>query len=111
MKQYDMKLSKQERKDASPKVAEASSGGPDYPWGLELNLNDDTLEKLGISKFPQVGKKIRIQATAEVVGVSQNQNRDAQKDRSVRLQIIKMGYESAPQSMQEAVEDGIEAAE
>jgi len=107
MKQYDMKLSKKERKEAAPKVA--SSLGSEYPWGLEINLNDETLEKLGISKLPQVGKKVRIAATAEVVGVSQNQHGD-QKDRSVRLQIVKMSYESAPQSMEDAIDDGVEAA-
>jgi len=110
MKKYDMAFSKAEQKERnSPKECSGPMMGSKYPYGLEISLDDATLEKLGIDSLPKVGKKIRIEATCEVVSVSQNQERD-HKNRSVRLQIVSMGCESGPQSALEAVEDGVEDA-
>lgn len=113
MKKADMAYTKAElKKRNSPmECAPSKDAGPKYPYGLELSLDNVTLDKLGIGKLPRVGKKIRIEAVAEVTRVSQSERRGEKDDRTVGLQIVSMGCESAPQSMEDAVEDGIEAAE
>lgn len=109
MKKVDMAYSKAEQKKRSSPEKMPEIVGANYPYGLEISLDKGSLEKLGIDSLPKVGKKIRIEAVCEVVGVSQNQHRDSQ-DRNVRLQIVKMGCETAPQSMEDAIDDGVDEA-
>ena len=50
----------------APKAAEA----PKYPYGTTLDLNDDTLSKLGLESLPAVGTEVTIMAKAMVTRVS-----------------------------------------
>lgn len=60
----------------------------DYPWGLCITLNNDTLKKLNAQ--PQaVGSEIMITAKAVIRGVSARENDDG-VDRSADLQITDM---------------------
>lgn len=67
--------------------------GPVYPYGLTIQLGDETLEKLGVKDLPAVGAEILLSAKAKVTSVSVNEHQDADGDkeadkrRSVGLQI------------------------
>lgn len=115
-----MKITAAEQKERdtlnSPMVA---SDGPSYrdryPWGLEVRLDTTSLEKLGITKLPAVGKKMRLTAEVKVESVSQNDRTDKDgksvPDRNVTLQICKLGLEKAgPQNELEAIDAGIDEA-
>ncbi len=90
----DMKLSPEEAKEMDCCVSGDSDGGPKYPWGLSISLDDATLEKLGITTLPQVGQQMRLMAIVEVCSTSQHANQEG-TDKCVSLQITQMGLEGA----------------
>lgn len=61
--------------------------GEDYPWGLRLSLNKESLDKLGMSKLPRVGETFELEAKVQVVAVSENKSLGGDQSRSVDLQI------------------------
>lgn len=67
--------------------------GPAYPYGLTLQLDEETLAKLGAKDLPEVGVEVLLSAKAKVTAVSVNEQQDADSDgapdkrRSVSLQI------------------------
>lgn len=66
--------------------------GPDYPWGLCLNLGKDELAKLGITELPKVGDEFHIYGVACVTRVSQSASQDTGEDsKSVELQVTALG--------------------
>ena len=82
----NLKLSKKEKKDTAP-TAVNEYKGPDYPWGLEITLEDSTLTKMGVNIGDyDVGEKVTLHAVCEVTRLSQTQ-RQNDKDRSMCLQI------------------------
>jgi hypothetical protein len=114
MKPVSVAYTKAEKKERNgPCVAPgkmSTDKGPEYPYGLELRLDKITLDKVGLDKLPKVGKRMYVEATCEVRSVSQSEEND-RKDRNVCLQITALAVSGAPQSMEEAVEDGIEEAD
>lgn len=91
----DMKLSKRDKKESME--SKITEDRPSYPWGLRLNLDDDSLKKLGIS-LPDVGESMRVTATATVVSVSENKHEHGSHNRHVELQIVKMGLKPAKEA-------------
>lgn len=88
----DLKLTPKEQKEE----ADPSYEAPLYPWGLCLDLDDDTLSKLGIGTMP-VGTEIMLTAKAKVTSVSSYQNtEDPEGDSRMSLQIV--GLDIAPMS-------------
>jgi hypothetical protein len=79
---------KQEEAMKSPAIA----GGEDYPYGLCLTLDSDTLDKLGLENLPKLGGKVSLEAVAEVVGASMNAGKDY-NNREVRLQLTALKLE------------------
>ncbi|CUI38286.1 Uncharacterised protein [Achromobacter xylosoxidans] len=96
MNLIDMKLSPEEAKemDCSAGCLGAEDGGPKYPWGLILSLDDDTLRKLGVSELPKVGQQMHLMAVVEVCTTSQHANQEG-TDKCVSLQITQLGLEGA----------------
>lgn len=70
-------------------------GGPKYPYGLCLDLNDDTLKKLGIDPLPPVGTVVHITAMAKVKNVSEYENEEG-AERCLGLQITDMSVTPGP---------------
>lgn len=70
----------------TPSVADA----PKYPWGLELCLNDDSLDKLGVKTLPAVGTEVTIIAKATVSGTRENATEGEGTRASMDLQITDM---------------------
>lgn len=63
---------------------------PAYPWGLQINLESDELDKLGLKQLPAVETVVRITAVATVTSVSETQEQGGDKRRCVTLQITDM---------------------
>lgn len=97
----DMALDKKD-KDGPVGVttADNTSEKPLYPYNLCISLNDEQLEKLGLSGDVSVDDILQFMAEATVTAVSKNATTDGEKCR-VELQITAMscteGHEEAPQ--------------
>ena len=85
----DMKLSgKREKKSTDQPVGYYK---PAYPWGLDINLEDESLKKLGMDiSDMKVGQKISIMAEAKVTNISQTVNEKGEDHRAIGLQICRM---------------------
>lgn len=84
----NMKMSAEEAKEYSGLVSEANA--PEYPYGLMIDLNDDSLEKLGIKDLPAVGAEMTLMARVVVTRVSSNQTQGGEAEACVGLQITDM---------------------
>lgn len=63
----------------------------EFPWGLQIHLHEDELEKLGIKELPEVGGEISLEAKVTVTSASINETKDNGVDRSITLQITELG--------------------
>lgn len=88
-----MKLTSMKRED---KRGEPCCDSNHYGYGLQLNLDDDQCEALGITKTMPVGTKVALQATAIVTRSGECLERDG-KGVTVSLQITDLGMQ--PQGM------------
>ena len=83
----DMQMSAEEtREQMNPTPADA----PKYPWGLCLTLNDDSLEKLGVTALPAVDTEVTIVAKAVVSSTREYETQGDGSERTVELQITDM---------------------
>ncbi|MFM7349505.1 MAG: capsid staple protein [Erythrobacter sp.] len=76
--------------------SEGDCWGPDtnrFGYGLQLNLDDDQCEALGIAKTMAVGTKVTVQAMAIVVRSGECLEPDG-KGVTVSLQITDMGLQA-----------------
>lgn len=81
------------RPDDSPSNMICSDN--EYPYGLCLNLEDEQIKKLGISKLPEVGETMTLTAKVEVSSLSQRDTREGGKKSSLSLQITDMAVEKS----------------
>ena len=79
------KEDKKETSDCKPMCDESK-----YPYGLCLNLDTDTLKKLGISDLPEVGGDFKIVAKAVVKSTHQSESLEGNTYKSLELQITDM---------------------
>lgn len=86
MSLVNMKMSAEESKEYSGMEMES----PEYPYGLTIDLDDDSLQKLGITSLPKVGSEMMITAKCVVKGVSSNQYQGSDEESRVCLQITDM---------------------
>lgn len=89
MKLASMKIDAAEAKKMSEPCAMGDV--PRYPYGLQLNLDNDALEKLGLGNLPEVGAVLQLNANVTVTAVSMNQTEGGDERKSVSLQITDMG--------------------
>lgn len=68
---------------------------PEYPYGLEICLDEKSLQKLGIEKLPACGDMLEVSALAKVCAVSEREFSDEKSDRRVSLQITAMAVKPA----------------
>jgi len=103
-KLVNMAMSAEERTETQPSISEEKVQGPQYPWGLELRLDDDACQKLGIDESLTAGKTVVISAKATVTSVTVNSTATPgtamtgdgkeEKEISVSLQITDMAVGS-----------------
>ena len=92
----DMKLTKKESTEEDSPVISGKTTGPQYPWGLSLDLDNNALEKLGISiEDFSVGDDIEIRAVGKIKRLSSAQYEGEDKDDRMDIQITKMGISSS----------------
>ncbi len=94
MKLVNMKLPKRSEKELATAAAPSDVDQPRYPWGLSLNLEDESLQKLGIDALPEVGVTLSLTANVTVTSVSARDDQDGGKRRSISLQITDMALET-----------------
>lgn len=70
---------------------------PAYPYGLCVDLCDESLQKLGMTTLPAVGTKMKLTALVEVTTVSQYENSEGNEKR-LSLQITDMQLDPAGQA-------------
>lgn len=103
LKLVNMKLDPKAREN---KPESAAVEPPAYPWGLSVHLDDDVLEKLGITKLPDVDDKLMLVARVNVTSVSSNSYAgDTKKHRSVALQIVDLAIGPNETSDKPAAQD------
>ena len=90
MKLQNMKQTKTENKNTLAEAPTSVDSNP-YPYGLEISLEKESIEKLGldINDF-SIGGKVEIMCIAEVTSLSQSASKD-NENLSVRLQITDLG--------------------
>lgn len=82
-----MKMSREEAKEISqPSMMDA----PEYPYGLCLDVDDDALEKLGVTALPKVGTEMLINAKVVVKSVSSHDTQGGESEARASLQITDM---------------------
>ena len=60
----------------------------EYPYGLRIRLDNDTLKKLGITELPAIDSEHKLMALVCVVALSMNESAgEGEPYRSVELQI------------------------
>jgi hypothetical protein len=88
MSMINMKMSREEAKEYN--TIEANHDAPEYPYGLRIDLNDDSLEKLGITALPKVGTEMTMTCKVTVTSVSAYDRQGGEAEQSVCLQITDM---------------------
>ena len=76
---------------------EAEMMGSDYPYGLCIDLDKETLKKLGMGTM-SVGSEIKFTAKSYVKGRNEYEGKDEEVDGSMSLQITDMEIDSAHDS-------------
>ena len=87
---------KNEEKECDCDMEEKAQGlmpeKPKYPYGLSIDLGEESIVKLGLDKLPNVGEEMMIHAKVTVKAVSQNMYED-KKQRNVCFQITDMAID------------------
>src|SRR3990167_9972948 len=69
----------------------------EYPWGLTLYLDSDSLKKLGIEDLPEVGTECMVHGVGKVTRVSESAS-EREDSRSVEIQITRLGIDHGEES-------------
>lgn len=89
MKLANMKL--EPRKPEDEKAANTLiSDQPAYPWGLQLRLDNEQLEKLGITALPAAGVTMTLTAKVEVTSAGMRDSQGGGEQKNLELQITDM---------------------
>lgn len=81
-----MKMTEEDIKGHEPALA---VNKPEYPYGLEIHLDEIGLKKLGMKDMPAVGSKMKMDARVHVSGAMMHEGPEG-KHRSLHLQITHM---------------------
>lgn len=100
MKLTNMKLDKSDREDTKAIGESPAMDQPVYPWGLQVRLDEQSLDKLGLDTLPKVDTERLLIAKVRVVSTSSNEQTQGgektHKHRSVELQIVAMALDDVP---------------
>lgn len=85
----NMQMSAEEAKEYAS-CSPSTDNAPKYPYGLCLDLCDDSLEKLGITDLPAVGTEMTLVAKVIVTRTGAYQTQGGEGESSMGLQITDM---------------------
>lgn len=96
----DLARSAAEVKKEMTTITSMPDRAPEYPCGCCISLDDETLEKVGLSgDLPSLGSLIHFCAVAKVTSASMSESMDGdgkpRKCCRVELQIVQMGIPTA----------------
>lgn len=96
MKLVSMKIDAKAREE---KYAESVAiDRPAYPYGLEVRLDKEALEKLGLADaLPKAGQAMKLEATVDVTNVHESDSANGGKDCSLTLQITALALAATKQ--------------
>ena len=81
----NMKINREKNEDSPVDVKEN-----EYPYGLKLNLDNDSIKKLDLKALPEVGTVMTLTATVEVVDRSESEYTGDKVHKNLGLQITDM---------------------
>lgn len=86
-----MKLPKSKGKEGKVvDTAPANPGGPEYPWGLRINLEKDQLKKFPGLKSGRIDEALKIIATAKISSINKSENLNGDDNFSMGIQITEL---------------------
>lgn len=88
-----MKRTKTEAKKRDSGLCSPCEPSEQYPYGLTVRLENDSLDKLGIEELPGVGDTMKLVAEVTVESASQSSRLNGEPRRDISLQITKMSLE------------------
>jgi len=98
MKLQSMKRTKKEKKEYEETMAVDSMEGEDYPYGLRIRLEKESLESLGLDVDDfSIGGKVDLVCEAEVVSLSESVNEN-NSHADVSLQITDLAMKQRPKA-------------
>lgn len=78
-------------------VAPSTSSREDYPYGLRIDLDNEGLDKLGLTEMPKVGTTVKLSAKAVVKRTSHDESDEGEGEskprKSVCLQITHLSVD------------------
>lgn len=78
----------------------------EYPYGLRIRLDNDSLKKLGITELPAIDSEHKLVALVCVVGLSMNESAgEGEPYRSIELQIEQLALMPAKEEDDESSSD------
>ena len=81
---------KQSKKVAKGNDATVASDSPRYPYGLDLDLDTESLKKLGIGELPTVGTEMIVVGVGVVTSASTSERVEGKADRNITIQLQKL---------------------
>lgn len=88
----DMKRSASDKADA---MSPSLGYGSDYPYGLCISLDDESLKKLDVDfDSVEVGETYHFMAMAKVTAKSRNERAEGEPRECIELQIVMLSAES-----------------
>lgn len=100
-KLVNMQMPKRKSEELTTAAESPAPDTPIYPWGLQVRLDEESLDKLGMDTLPKVDGELMLIAKVKVVGASINEHTSAakggkHKHKSVELQITDLCLEAVP---------------
>lgn len=87
----NMKRTKADRKKDR---AEQAIDTPSFPYGLSLDLDKDSLQKLGFKDLPDVGEKMNVVAVGVVTSANEHKS-ERSSHRSITVQLQQLDVSPA----------------
>lgn len=101
VKLKDMRLSKSDKEEI--RETAVASDPPEFPFGLRIHLNEESIEKLNMGKLPSPGSEMMAMVKLRVESASINKTEE-KMDRNLSLQITKMGIKNVDEDIEEESE-------
>lgn len=96
-----MRIDEQEKKEQSESSV---LDRPDYPYGLELHIDENSFEKLGMSDAPDPGQEFMVLAKATVQDVHKSKHSGGKDHINFRLQITDMELKASEKKEEKSTE-------